>query len=117
MLLIALGLALLYIPKADLHLLLCDRHTPARDIFYRYYTTLAEWLPYVICVLILLFGRVGDGCFASAAMIFSALSTQLFKHIVNAPRPLTWFTENMPEGEEDSLSGQDKSKIKGGGTP
>ena len=97
MLLIALGLALLYIPKADLHLLLCDRHTPARDIFYRYYTTLAEWLPYVICVLILLFGRVGDGCFASAAMIFSALSTQLFKHIVNAPRPLTWFTENMPD--------------------
>ena len=97
MLLIALGLALLYIPKADLHLLLCDRHTPARDIFYRYYTTLAEWLPYVMCVLILLFGRVGDGCFASAAMIFSALSTQLFKHIVNAPRPLTWFTENMPD--------------------
>ena len=97
MLLIALGLALLYIPKADLHLLLCDRHTPARDIFYRYYTTLAEWLPYVICVLILLFGRVGDGCFASAAMIFSALSTQLFKHIVNAPRPLTWYTENMPD--------------------
>jgi len=97
MLLIALGLALLYIPKADLHLLLCDRHTPARDIFYRYYTTLAEWLPYVICVLILLFCRVGDGCFASAAMIFSSLSTQLFKHIVNAPRPLTWFTENMPD--------------------
>ena len=91
-----LGLALLYIPKGDLHLLLCDRHTPARDIFYRYYTTLAEWFPYVVCVAVLLFGRIGDGVFASSAMILSALSTQLLKHIINAPRPVTWFAEQMP---------------------
>ena len=92
-----LGLALLYIPKGDLHLLLCTRHTPARDIFYRYYTTIAEWLPYVVCVAILLFGRIGNGIFASSAMILSALSTQVLKHLVNAPRPLTWFAEHMPE--------------------
>lgn len=91
-----LGLALLYIPKGDLHLLLCNRHTPARDIFYRYYTTLAEWFPYVVCVAVLLFGRIGDGVFASSAMILSALSTQLLKHIINAPRPVTWFAEQMP---------------------
>ena len=77
-LLAVLGLALLYIPKADLHLLLCDRHTPARDIFYRYYTQIAEWLPYVICVALLLFSRVGNGVFASSCMIVSALTTQLF---------------------------------------
>ena len=92
-----LGLALICIPKGDLHWLLCDRHTPARDIFYRYYTQIAEWLPYVICVLILLFGRIGDGVFASAAQIGSALTTQVFKHIVNAPRPITWFGMNYPE--------------------
>ena len=92
-----LGLALLYIPKGELHLLLCMRHTPARDIFYRYYTTLAEWLPYVVCVALILFARIGDGIFASSAMILSALSTQVLKHLVNAPRPLTWFTEHMPE--------------------
>ena len=92
-----LGLALLNIPKADLHLLLCDRHTPARDIFYRYYTHVAEWFPYIVCVALLLFGRVGDGVFASSAMILSALTTQLFKHIVNAPRPLSWFAANMPD--------------------
>lgn len=92
-----LGLALLYIPKADLHLLLCDRHTPARDIFYRYYTQIAEWLPYVICVALLLFSRVGNGVFASSCMIVSALTTQLFKHIINAPRPVTWFAANMPD--------------------
>ena len=92
-----LGLALFNIPKADLHLLLCDRHTPARDIFYRYYTHVAESFPYIVCVALLLFGRVGDGVFASSAMILSALTTQLFKHIVNAPRPLSWFAANMPD--------------------
>lgn len=96
MLVIALGLALVYIPKGELHLLLCDRHTPARDIFYRYYTHVAEWFPYIVCVALLLFSRIGDGAFASAAMLGSALTTQLFKHIFVAPRPFTWFAEQMP---------------------
>lgn len=96
-LIVALGLALLYVPKGDLHLLLCDRHTPARDIFYRYYTQVAEWFPYALCAAILLFGRLGDGLFASACQAFSALTTQLIKHILVAPRPLTWFSEHMPD--------------------
>lgn len=96
-LVIVLGLALLYIPKGELHLLLCDRHTPARDIFFRYYTHVAEWFPYVVCMAVLLFGRIGDGVFASSAMLLSALSTQVIKHIVNAPRPVIWFDNNMPE--------------------
>lgn len=94
---VALGLALLWIPKGELHMLLCNRHTPLRDLFYRYYTQVAEWFPYIVCVLLLLFSRIGDGVFASAAMIFSALTTQLFKRIINAPRPLTWFADNMPD--------------------
>ena len=97
MLIAALGLALLWVPKGDLHLLLCDRHTPARDIFYRYYTQVAEWFPYVVCVALLLFSRIGDGVFATSALILSALTTQLFKHLINAPRPLTWFGANMPD--------------------
>ena len=96
-LLVVLGLALLYIPQGELHLLLCDRHTPARDIFYRYYTQVAEWFPYIVCVILLLFSRIGDGVFASAAMILSALTTQLFKNIINAPRPIKWFELNMPD--------------------
>ena len=97
MLLVALGLALLYIPKGELHLLLCDRHTPARDIFYRYYTHVAEWFPYVLCVALLLFSRIGDGVLATTALVLSALTTQLFKHLINAPRPLSWFAANMPD--------------------
>ena len=92
-----LGLALLYVPKGELHLLLCDRHTPARDIFYRYYTQVAEWFPYVLCVVLLLFSRIGDGVLASAGLALSALTTQIFKHLINAPRPVTWFAEHMPD--------------------
>ena len=96
-LLIVLGLALLCVEKGELHLLLCDHHTPARDIFYRYYTQIAEWFPYVVCVAVLLFGRLGDGLFASACQAFAALTTQIIKHILVAPRPLTWFAEHMPD--------------------
>jgi membrane-associated phospholipid phosphatase len=96
-LLVVLGLALIYVPTDELHLFLCDRHTHARDIFYRYYTHVAEWLPYVVCVLLLLFGRVGVGVMASTAMLLSTLFTQIVKHIVVAPRPLTWFAEHFPD--------------------
>lgn len=97
MLILALGFALVGIPKGELHLLLCDHHTANRDIFFRYYTRLAEWFPYILCILLLLFGRVGDGCFASACQAFSALTTQIIKHLLVVPRPLTWFAEHYPD--------------------
>lgn len=97
MLLVALGLALLFLPKGDLHLLLCNRHTPLRDIFYRYYTRIAEFLPHIACVLVLLFSSVGNAALASACVACSELTTQIIKHIVNAPRPVTWFAANMPD--------------------
>lgn len=86
-------------------MLLCDRHTPARDIFYRYYTQVAEWFPYVVCVALLLFSRIGDGVFTSSAMILSALTTQLFKFIINAPRPATWFAQHMPDVQLPMVEG------------
>ena len=97
MLVVALGLAILYIPQGELHLLLCNRHKPARDIFYKYYTQVAEWFPYVVCVSLLIFSRIGDGVFATSAMTLSALSTQILKHICNTLRPVTWFDLFMPD--------------------
>ncbi len=97
MLAVALGLALLCIPKGELHLLLCDRHTPTRDIFYMYYTRVAEWFPYVICVALLLFSRIGDGVLATACMALSGLATQGLKYAADTDRPLKWFADNMPD--------------------
>lgn len=86
---LVLGSALLMVAKGDLHLFLCDRHTPFGDSFFRYYTHIAEWFPYIVCISLLLFGRLGDGVFASSAMLGTTLVTQIIKHIVVAPRPLT----------------------------
>lgn len=96
-LVVVLGLALLYIPKGELHLLLCDRHTPARSLFYQYYTQVAEWFPYVVCVLLLLFSRIGDGLLATAALSISGLATQGLKYLVDTDRPYKWFADNMPD--------------------
>ncbi|MBR6017559.1 MAG: phosphatase PAP2 family protein [Paludibacteraceae bacterium] len=104
-----LGLALLYIPKGELHLLLCDRHTYARDIFYRYYTQIAEWFPYLLCVG-LLFYRAGAAALTTAGVALSGLCTQIIKHVVNAPRPLTWFATNYPDIQLPLVEGVHMSK-------
>ena len=111
MLAVALGLALLCIPKGELHLLLCDRHTPARDIFYRYYTRVAEWFPYVICVALLLFSRIGDGVLATACMALSGLATQGLKYAADTDRPLKWFADNMPDVTLPLVEGVRMSKF------
>ena len=97
LIIVALSVAIGCIPKADLHLILCDRHTPARDIFYRYYTQVAEYGPYILAILILLFGRIGDAIMAIAGFSLSSLITHIIKNIIQAPRPLTWFSTNAPD--------------------
>ncbi len=84
------------IPKAELHLLLCDRHLVCRDIFYTYYTQVGEWVPYVVCVA-LLFYKAGWSAFTAAGTLLSGLMTQIVKRIVNAPRPVTYFADNYPD--------------------
>jgi len=109
-LLVVLGLALLYIPKGELHLMLCDRHTHARDIFYRYYTQGAEWFPYAVCVLILLFGRIGDGVWGISCLAISGLTTQALKYAADTDRPLRWFSTNMPDVTLPLVDGVHMSK-------
>lgn len=93
---LVLGIALLIIPKAELHLLLCQPHTAFLDTIIPPITNLVDWLPYLIVVL-LLFYRVGWTTFLASNLLLSTLIVQPIKHIVHAPRPLTWFAENMPD--------------------
>ena len=97
-LILALSIALLLaiIPKGELHLLLCQPHTPFLDTIVPVFSDLVDWLPY-LTVLLLLFYRAGWATFLASNLLLSTLIVQPIKHIVNAPRPLTWFAENMPE--------------------
>lgn len=93
---LVLGIALLIIPKAELHLALCQPHTTGLDTIVPIITNLVDWLPY-LCVILLLFYRVGWATFLASNLLLSTIIVQPIKHIVYAPRPLTWFAENMPD--------------------
>lgn len=90
------GIALLLMPKAELHLALCQPHTAFMDKLVPVFTNLVDWLPY-LSVLLLLFYRAGWATFLASNLLLTTLIVQPIKHIVNAPRPLTWFAENMPD--------------------
>ena len=107
---VVLGVALACVPKAELHLLLCDRHTPARDTLYRYYTQIGEWVPYAVCAA-LLFYKAGAAVFTLAGTLLSGLMTQILKHIVDAPRPLTYFAEHCPDVQLPLVDGVTMSRL------
>ena len=91
-----LAVVLLIVPKAELHLALCQPHTPFLDTIIPFFTNLVDWLPYLIVVL-LLFYRAGWSTFLASNLLLTTLIVQPIKHIVHAPRPLTWFAEYMPD--------------------
>ena len=91
-----LAVALLIVPKAELHLALCQPHTPFLDTIIPFFTNLVDWLPYLIVVL-LLFYRAGWSTFLASNLLLTTLIVQPIKHIVHAPRPLNWFAEYMPD--------------------
>ena len=93
---LVLGVTLLTFPKAELHLALCQPHTHFLDTIVPIFTDLVDWLPY-LCVVLLLFYRAGWATFLASNLLLSTLIVQPIKHIVHAPRPLTWFAENMPD--------------------
>ena len=93
---LVLGITLLLVPKAELHLALCQPHTAFLDKLVPVFTNLVDWLPYVIAVL-LLFYRAGWATFLASNLLLTTLIVQPIKHIVHAPRPITWFAQNMPD--------------------
>ena len=93
---LVLGVTLLTFPKAELHLALCQPHTPFLDAIVPVFSDLVDWLPY-LCVVLLLFYRAGWATFLASNLLLSTLIVQPIKHIICAPRPLTWFAEHMPD--------------------
>lgn len=93
---IGIACLLLIYPKNELHLLLCQYHTPFLDTIVPIFSNIVDWLPYVSVVL-LLFYRAGWATLMGSNLILTTIIVQTTKHICNAPRPLTWFAENYPD--------------------
>ena len=93
---IVIGVLLCTVSKGELHLALNAYHSPWLDYMLRFYTMIADYGVYVIAVA-LLFYKAGASVIVLAGNLFAALLTQTVKRIVDAPRPLTWFSGNMPD--------------------
>lgn len=76
--------------------MLCQPHTAFLDTWMPRYSNLVDWLPYV-SVVILLFYRAGWSVFLAGNLLLTTAIVQPIKHLFNAPRPLVWFGENMPD--------------------
>lgn len=92
----ALTVAISLTDKASLHLLLCNHHSAWADCLMPILSDTCNWLPYVAAAAILIW-RWRAGLFMTGSLILSTLIAQGLKHLVQAPRPLTWFAEHMPD--------------------
>lgn len=93
---VSLTIALCVVDKGTLHLALCDHHTAWADCLMPILSDTCNWLPYVIAVGLLIW-RWRVGLFMTGSLLLSTGLTQAAKHLVAAPRPLTWFAEHMPD--------------------
>ena len=93
---VSLTIAVSVADKASLHLALCDHHTEWADSVMPVLSDLANWLPYVVAIGMLI-GRWRIGLFMTGSLLLSTGLAQALKHIVLAPRPLTWFAEHHPD--------------------
>ena len=112
LLVVVLSIAIGCISKGELHMSLClfGRHTPMLDTFFRYYTQVGEWVPYVVCFF-LLFYRLGWAGFTASCVLLSGAVTQVLKRLVDAPRPLTWFAAHYPDVQLPLVDGVEMSRF------
>ena len=84
-------------PKPELHMMLNAHHTGFQDVFFKYYSVLAEWPLYVLMLLIpwLLKKRELILYFAMSELA-SGAAVQILKHAFHAARPIVLF-ENYPD--------------------
>lgn len=88
---------------AAIHLALNSYHTPWLDKIMVGLSNSANWLPYVLCltclilsVVVLSKGRIW-GLLPTLAQGISLAIVQPLKHLINEPRPLTFFTNLYPD--------------------
>ena len=78
-------------PKLELHLLLNSHHTALQDVFFKYYSMLAEWPLYILALVPLLLKMKRIVIFYIICEVSSGIIVQILKHIVKADRPLRAF--------------------------
>lgn len=84
------GLQYVY-PKMELHLLLNSCHTEFQDVFFKYYTILAEWPLYVLALLPLFWKKKEITIFFALCELSGGAILQILKHTLSFERPICAF--------------------------
>ena len=108
-LLAVLGWWLLTWDKAELHLWMNSCHNAAGDFFFRYYTYVGEWVPYVV-VFGLLFYKAGWATFLLTDVVVSGLIAQRLKYVFDTDRPYKFFEKFYPDVQLPFVDGVTLSK-------
>ena len=95
LLMTVLGLMYEY-PKPELHMLLNSHHSDLQDIFFKYYTLLAEWPLYALALLPLLWKKIKITLFFAMCELTGGTILQILKHVISFDRPVSVF-EHYPQ--------------------
>ena len=89
--------ALIQYPKAELHLLMNENHTPFGDFFYRMWTEMGGGtVPFIFLGLFLLY-RYSYALYLLSAQLAGGIISLIGKRGFNEPRPLLYFQEKFSE--------------------
>lgn len=92
MLFIVMASLLLIMPKGELHIWLNGCHTALGDVFFKYYSMLAELPIYLFAIIPLFFRKYRWWtAFYATSEIIAVLLIQSVKFIFNMPRPARFF--------------------------
>jgi membrane-associated phospholipid phosphatase len=78
-------------PKPELHMLLNSYHTSILDMFFKYYSVMAEWPLYLLALLPLFWKRPKLTLFFAMCELTGGAILQILKHIISTDRPVSVF--------------------------
>lgn len=107
---LVVGYVLLTYDKVQTHLWFNQCHTTCGDFFFRYYTYVGEWVPYVI-VAGLLFYKSGWASFLLIDVLLSGLIGQGIKYWADTDRPYRYFELHCPDIQLPFVDGVELSRF------
>jgi len=91
--------------KADLHLWLTSFYTSVGDVFFRYYTFVGDWVPYLV-IAGLLFYKYRMALFVLVSQLATGLVSTIIKKTWNEPRPIAYFKDHFPNIQLHQVVGE-----------
>ena len=85
-----LGLMYAY-PKPELHMLLNSHHSGVQDVFFKYYSVMAEWPLYLLALLPLMWKKKKTSFYFAVCELTGGAILQIVKHIISTDRPVSVF--------------------------